>query len=288
MNKSIGILGGDLRIIYLAKILAKEGYNVYTYGIENYKFFNSNIVKCKTVNKISEFCNNIISGIPLSKDGIFLNAPFADKKIDISSTLKELNNKTLIAGAIKEEIKEEASINKVDIMDLMEDEGLTIMNIIPTVEGAIQIAMENTEFTIHNSKCLVLGFGRIGKLLSKQLRCLGANVGCMARKEKDLAWIRACGYKEVHIDNLNKSLYEYDIIFNTIPSLILDNEKLEILKNKNTNVTIIDLASNPGGVDFVRAKEYNIKTIHSLGLPGKVAPITAAKYIKETLEKILN
>ncbi len=288
MNSNIGILGGDLRIIFLAKILAKDGYNVYTYGIEKDDFINYNIIKCKKIEELYKLCDNIISGIPFSKDGIYINAPFIDKKIYVSSTLKELSNRTLIAGAIKQDIKEEAYRNKVNIIDLMEDESLTIMNVIPTVEGAIQIAMENTAFTINNSKCLVLGFGRIGKLLSRQLKNLGANVSCTARKEKDLAWIRAYGYKEIHINNLNENLNEYDIIFNTIPSLILNNERLKILKNKNTDVTIIDLASNPGGIDFVRAKEYNIKAIQSLGLPGKVAPITAAKYIKETLEKILN
>ena len=65
-------------------------------------------------------------------------------------------------------------------------------------------------------------------------------------------------------------------------------ERLKILKNENDNIIIIDLASSPGGVDFIKAKEYNIKTIQALGLPGKVAPVTSAKYIKNTLKKILN
>lgn len=285
---NIGILGGDLRIIFLAEFLEKDGNNIYSYGVENYNFLNFDIVKCKTIEEMSQFCDNIISGIPFSKDGIYLNTPFTDKKIDIVSAFKKLKNKTLIAGAIRKEIKEEACKNNVKIIDLMEDEELTIMNVIPTVEGAIQIAMENTQFTIHNSRCLVLGFGRIGKLLSKQLKSLGADVRCMARKEKDLAWIRTYGYKEINIDNINTNLNNCDIIFNTIPALILDEERLKILKHENDNIIIIDLASSPGGVDFIKAKEYNIKTIQALGLPGKVAPVTSAKYIKNTLEKILN
>ena len=288
MNKNIGILGGDLRIIFLSKMLEIDGYTVYTYGIKDKDFINYNIIQCKKIEEMTKKCDNIISGIPFTKDGVYVNSPFNDSKILINFVLEHLGNKTLIAGSIKQEIKKEAFNNKVNIIDLMEDEELTIMNIIPTVEGAIQVAMENTNFTIHNSKCLVLGFGRIGKLLSKQLYSLGANVSCMARKERDLAWIRVYGYKDIYIDDLNNNLVGYDIIFNTIPSLILGDEKLKILRDKNTNITIIDLASNPGGVDFVKAKEYNIKTIQSLGLPGKVAPLTAAKYIKKTLEKIFN
>ncbi len=282
MNKSLGILGGDLRIIFLSELLANDGYNIYTYGIENAKKTNLNINECKKIEEISKFCNTIISGIPFSKDGILVNAPFSTNKINIEEVLNTLENKTLIAGAIKQDIKEKAYKSKVNAVDLMDDESLTILNVIPTVEGAIQVAMESTDFTIHNSKCLVLGFGRIGKLLSNQLKKMGSKVSCMARKDRDLAWIRAYGYKEIHIDDLSKNLNDYDIIFNTIPTLILDKEKLNLLKNKNT--IIIELASKPGGIDTEKAKEYNIKVIEAQGLPGKVAPLTSAKYIKETLE----
>ena len=77
---------------------------------------------------------------------------------------------------------------------------------------------------------------------------------------------------------------KYDIIFNTIPSLILDEQKLKLLKK---NAVIIDLASKPGGVDFNKAKELNIKTIWALALPGKVAPVTSAKYLQECIQEYI-
>ncbi len=286
MSKNIGILGGDLRIVFLSKMLAEDGYTIYTYGIENIDYYNCKIIKCETIEEMSKYCNCIISGIPFSKDGVYINSPFSSKEILISSVLNDLANKTLIAGSIKKELKEEFYKNKIKIIDLMDYESLTILNVIPTVEGAIQVAMENTDFTINDSKCLVLGFGRIAKLLSKRLKDLGANVSCMARKEKDLAWIKAYGYKEIHINNLIENLNKYDIIFNTVPAVILNDEKLKFLKDKNKDVKLIELASKPGGIDIEKAKEYNIKTIEALGLPGKVAPLTTAKYIKQTLKNI--
>ena len=33
---NISIIGGDLRIIRLAEMYAKDNYNVYTYGLEKY------------------------------------------------------------------------------------------------------------------------------------------------------------------------------------------------------------------------------------------------------------
>ncbi len=285
MIKQIGIIGGDLRIIRLGEILSKEGYLIYTYGLDKYNFMNKNVLKCNKIEEVCNKCDYILSGVPFSKDGIYVNAPFDNKQIQVDDLLKIVMNKTLIVGGIKREIKEKAIKYNVKIIDLLEYEELTILNIIPTVEGAIQIAMEQTEFTINNSKCLVLGFGRIGKLLTKNLKNLGAEVYCMARKESDIAWIKTLGYTSIHIDELEKKLEnKYDIIFNTVPKLILDSKKLELI-NKET--LIIELASMPGGIDFVKAKEYGIKTIKALGLPGKVAPLTAAEYIKGTLEKIL-
>ena len=50
---------------------------------------------------------------------------------------------------------------------------------------------------------------------------------------------------------------------------------------------IIDLASNPGGVDNEAAKERGIKSIWALALPGKVSPSTTADIIKDTIYNVL-
>lgn len=285
LSNQLGIIGGDLRIIRLVEILGKENYKIYTYGLDKYNFNNS-ILKCKELKEMDENCKYIISGIPFSKDGVYLHAPFSNKQININEMFNNIKYKTLIAGAIDKNLKEIVKENKVDVVDLMDIEELTILNAIPTAEGAIQVAMEQTEFTIHNSKCLILGFGRIGKVLAKNLKALGAQVCCVARKEDDLAWIKAYGYKEINLNELEEKLYnKYDIIFNTIPKVILDAKRLELIKDKGT--LIIELASIPGGIDYKKAEEYNIKTIKAMGLPGKVAPLTAAKYIKEILKTII-
>lgn len=57
---------------------------------------------------------------------------------------------------------------------------------------------------------------------------------------------------------------DYDVIFNTVPSLLFDRPALKAL-DKGT--LLIDLASRPGGVDFNAAAELQIKTIWALSLP---------------------
>ena len=92
--------------------------------------------------------------------------------------------------------------------------------------------------------------------------------------------MKAYGYEPIHLNDLDKYLEKFDIIINTIPFQILDKNRLDLLKK---DIVIIDLASNPGGVDRKAAKEKNIKLIWALSLPGKVAPVTSAEFIKETL-----
>ena len=75
-----------------------------------------------------------------------------------------------------------------------------------------------------------------------------------------------------------------DIIFNTVPSLILD---FRVLSKTKTDVLIIDLASRPGGVDFATADNLNRRVVWALSLPGRVAPLTAGEIIKDTLFNIL-
>lgn len=284
MEKTILFVGGDYRIIKLAQMIRQDGLKIKTYGLEK----SEEILKEEKYENIEEAIkdvNTIISSIPFSKDGINIYMPFSEKTLKIQEFSKHIQSKTLIAGNIKN--IEKLTSNNVQIYDLMQNEPLTIANAISTAEGALQIAMEETDITLHNSKVLILGFGRIGKILAKDLRVLGAKVTCEARKEEDIAWIKAYGYEALNLNELNKNcdvLNKFDIIFNTIPHLILDEEKL---KKVNKNVTIIDLASKPGGVDFEMCGKLGIKNKWALALPGKVAPVTSAKCIKEEIYKII-
>lgn len=158
-------------------------------------------------------------------------------------------------------------------------------NAVPTAEGAVEIAMSETPFTLHGSKCLVTGYGRIGKILSKMLRGIGARVSVEARKYADLALIEGNSCEAVSLGELSHHVGEYDVIFNTVPTLLFDREMLEKVKK---DVLIIDLASRPGGVDFDAAAQLGVKVIWALSLPGKVAPVSAGMIIKDTIIHVLN
>jgi len=160
-----------------------------------------------------------------------------------------------------------------------------IDNATPTSEGALQIAMEELPITLHESSCMVIGYGRIGRYLSYCLKALGANVTVSARRLSDLAWASAFGYTGIKTSEIKNNCKNLDVIFNTVPSQVLTSEELSVLPE---GCLCIDLASKPGGINFEAAQELGVKVIWALSLPGKVAPFTSGKIIKNAVYNILD
>ena len=286
MEKTISVVGGDLRIVKLVELLAKDNWKVYTYCIEKAESISEleNVYMCQTLEEAVSVSKIVVGPIPFTSDRENVSAPFSYHKLPIGELIEALSGKKLIAGNIIEPIRQKLEENEIAYIDVLRREELVVLNTISTAEGTIQIAMEETQRTIHGSKVLVMGFGRVGKVLAKMLEGIGAKVTCEARKNEDISWIKAYGYNPLHFRDLNEHLGEFDIIINTIPSLIFDKTRLDLLKNESV---LIDLASSPGGVDRKYAKETGKKVIWALSLPGKVAPVTSAEFIKETLKHIM-
>ena len=286
MKHKFAIIGGDLRIIKLVEMLANEENEIYVYGLEKADDIKNkqNIIHCDSIKKAIQNVERVIGPIPFSSNGITINAPFSEKDITVREMMHVINAKVLIAGGISPEVYGMANDEYIEIIDIMKREELAVLNTIATAEGTIQIAIENTNKILHGSEVLILGFGRIGKVLARKLAGLSVKVTCAARKDEDLAWIEAYGHKSTNINSIGENLGQYDIIINTVPHMILNQERLQYLKE---DCLLIDLASNPGGIDKKAVKDKKIKFVWALSLPGKVAPTTSAEFIKETINNII-
>jgi dipicolinate synthase subunit A len=282
MSRSYTILGGDKRFLKLATLLKEDGNEVLLYGFSKLNEYKKIKITLEEAIKASEV---IVGPLPFLVDNTLINAPYSVEEIQVEEVLNLLCEKQIFtAGKISNTIKDRAIERGFNIVDYFEREEMQVLNAIPSAEGAIQVAMENMPITLHSSNAMVLGYGRIGKALSKMLYGIGANTYVEARKYSDLAWIKSNGYIPVHLKDLKAHLGEMNVIFNTVPQLLLDEELLKIIKK---DCLIIDLASKPGGVDFNAASKLNLKAMSALGLPGKVAPVTAARVIKETIYNII-
>ncbi|MBR1780561.1 MAG: dipicolinate synthase subunit DpsA [Oscillospiraceae bacterium] len=272
------LLGGDRRQVHLARLLREDGHQVQTYALEQ-------ALPCaETLEGISR-ADCVILPLPAAGAQGILNAPLSDHKLPLRGLMELLNpGQLLCGGKLGDDFARQCRERGLTAVDYFEREELAVRNAVPTAEGAIKIAMEELPTTLYDARVLVIGFGRIGKLLAHRLRGLGAQVTVSARSFADLAWIEAYGYKSEHTDELAGWLCSYDLIVNTVPAPVLGEAALEDVA---PGCLILDLASAPGGVDFEAAAALGLKAIHALSLPGKAAPVTAGKILRDTIYHVL-
>ncbi len=276
---TFAVIGGDLRSAYLAGLLAADGYKVITSGFDSTDLPPC-VTGCTNPAQAVPLADCVILPLPVTTDGTTVNAPFSRMRIPLDQVLNGLSqDQFLVGGKISDVVRKEAECRGLIIADYLDREELAVMNAVPTAEGAIQLAMEELPITIDGSKCLITGFGRVGRTLSERLVSLGARVTVAARKFADLAWAKSQGCDTIEMEALAKA-GDFDVIFNTVPVMLFGKE---ILKGMEKDTLLIDLASRPGGVDFNAAAELQIKTIWALSLPGRVAPKTAGAIIKKTI-----
>ncbi len=268
MKEKFLILGGDLRSIKLAEMLANDNNKVLSYGFEKSEDImeNTQIDKISNLSKAIEKADIIVAPTPFSSNGEFVNSPFAEEEIKINQLLKSNKNKIFIAGGIKDTIQEQLEEKYLKVIDVMKREELAILNTIATAEGTIKVAIENTDKILQGTKILILGFGRVAKIVANKFSLLSTKVTCAARKITDLAWINAYGYDSININDMLYDLKDFDIIINTVPQVLIKEKELKHLKS---DVLLIDLASTPGGIDGKVAIQMGLKYVWALALPRK-------------------
>lgn len=277
------VVGGDLRQVKLAELLQLDGHTVQTYAME-LRPEPGDLTGSDTLKGI-DGADCVILPLPSAGEGGVLNAPLSSKKVPLESVFQAMRpGQILCAGKLGPALAEQARERGLLVYDYFDREELAVKNAVPTAEGAIQIAMEELPTTLFGARVLVIGFGRIGKLLAHRLKGLGARVTVSARSYQDLAWIEAYGFCAERTDQLEGWLCSYDLIINTAPAPVLGEALLEDL---SPDCLVIDLASRPGGVDFESAAALGIKVIWALSLPGKVAPVTSGRIIRDTVYHIL-
>lgn len=280
----IGIFGGDLRQVYMAYSFLQKGYRVATYSIAE-TINHDNCIPVATLNELFEQSKVLIGPIPMTRDFVSImstNTPPDFTLAHVNYLLTE--DHLFIAGGIPSIITDHCISKSIPFYDLLKDEKVTILNAIATAEGSIMEAISGSDRNLHGSNCLVLGYGRCAKILAGKLKALDARVTVSARSKEALAYADAAGLNTVDLDNIKCILPSYHFIFNTIPALVLNKDCLELV---NSNVTIIDIASAPGGVDFTYAYQQKINAKLCLGLPGKVSPRTSADILVTEINSLI-
>ena len=269
MQYDFAVIGGDRRQVYLANYLKNRRYRVIVYGTEEKDLDRD----CKLAGSFFEAITEagcIIGPVLFSKDG----EQIVSKKKHIKLGLKELmanlqKGQSLFGGCISPEILKQCKQKKIDVYDFMKMDDVAIYNAIATAEGAIVKAMELKPVNLHGSNCLVLGYGRCGKVLANKLKGLSTHTTICARGETSRSQGEADGFECMDFSELSRHILRFDYIFNTVPAVVL---KSDVLKRISKDACIVDIASFPGGVDKKAAKEFGIRSYLCPSLPGIYAP----------------
>lgn len=267
------IIGGGTRLEKARDALLEKGYEATIYtGTEPLK-------------KAIDAHDVILLGIPSSKDDVRVNTDN-----DLMVSLRDVaqmcgKEKLVLGGRMSERVKALFDVYSVKWADYADCEEFEIANAVPTAEGAIQIAMEEFPFTIHSSRVVITGFGRVSRALAIRLRALGAHCTIVARKPSARAEAESLSFTAVDFSQLPKVVKDCHILYNTVPQKVIGKSVLSCM---NPQQGIIDLASKPGGVDLDMAKTLGLNVIWALSLPGKVAPVSAGKIIQKTVCNIIS
>lgn len=268
--ETIGFLGGDARMACLARLLAEDGYEVRSWCLAG--------APNEGAPSEAMAAERVVLPVPLQKDGKLNGAG-----LPLEELWRRLSpSQRIYAGAVGKTAREQTKRLGLRVTDYYTDEALTVKNAAITAEGAIQLAMEKLRAALRGMPCLVLGFGRIGKLLSRGLAGMGAEVTVSARRNEALAWIECLGYHALPMERLEGELGQFRAIFNTVPHMLLAAPLLARLRR---DCLLMELASLPG-IDEAGAAAQRLPYIRANGLPGRCAPETAALALRETLYRI--
>lgn len=286
-GKHVVFLGGDARQLEVIRRITQMNAKVSLIGFDNLQTPVSGTTERGLHEDIWKAMDMLILPIVGTDDQGKVTSAFTSKELILTEQhIRSLPKHCIVfTGIARSYLKDLCEKYQIQLFELLQRDDVAIYNSIPTVEGALMLAIQHTDITIHNSVTIVLGLGRVGLSLARVLHAIGAKVRVGVRKSEDIARAFEMGIPAFHISELAQQVKDADLIFNTVPALIID---ASVLTQVPYDVVIIDLASKPGGVDYQYAEKRGIKAILAPSLPGIVAPKTAGNIIAQAIIQVVS
>ena len=229
--------------------------------------------------KIIEQCDAVILPVPMTRDGLTVNSPKISAKIEISKLLDICPaNKSVLGGSVPNEFMKKYT----NIYDYAKSERFSQRNARLTAEGTLSQMIAKSSGTMYGSKVLIVGGGKIANAIIPLIKPFTDDITVAARRDEVRRRFLQMGCKA--IDTADLSLDGFDYIVNTVPYPLIDEN---VLKTAKLDAVMLDLATNPCGIDFDAAEKLNISAYLLPGVPGKCSPYAAARVIADEIKTIL-
>ena len=261
---------------YLADTLTSLGNDVSLYATYPSE---SEIPVCEDLDALLPTLDTVILPLPTSRDGIFINTPYSNEKIELCRIFSRLGQKkTVLAGKVSPAIKNQANQFSLRVFDYYEEECFTDENAYITAEGALYLAMENLSRTIRDTHHLIIGSGRIAKHLFLLLRGMGARVTIACRNIHDIHWASALRAEVADLagdsESLEKAFSSCDVIYNTVPERVIPDF---CYSNARASALFIELVGDEKLTEG--ARKSGCKCICAPALPTRYAPESASRLL---------
>lgn len=257
MDNEITLVGGDKRSYWAAEYLRQQGVRLRCCGVPG-----------EEEQPLPKRIRTLILPFPSFRGELICGA----SAIPLREVLPCLGEGSRVFGGLLQAWAAAFGERGAHCCELYGSEPLTTANAALTAEGAVSLAMEHLPVSLEGANCLVIGFGRIGKLLARKLSALGAKLCICARSPADRAMAAAWGFDSDETGVYRRGLSEYAVVFNTVPHEVLSPSQLEQLSK---DCLLIELASAPGGFSLEVCKSLGLQSISAPGLPGRYAPKSA-------------
>lgn len=287
MTQLIAVIGGDARYLELIRQLRKiSKAKTVLVGYDKLEQGFTEVKQMDFTDLVPSQLDIVILPITGTDDNGNVEVIFSNQKITLTEDwFAQLNKSAIVfTGMTNDYLNDVTKKFKIELKPLLDRDDVAIYNSIPTAEGTIMMAMRHTDYTIHSSRVIVAGFGRVGHTVANKFSALGAKVSVAASSIYDLARITEMGLTAIPLDQLHHHTETCDVLINTIPAQVIKKDSIQQLPS---HALIFDLASIPGGTDFEYAEQRGIKAILAKSLPGVVAPKTAGKILADVIKQIL-
>jgi dipicolinate synthase subunit A len=277
------VVGGDRRSALLAELLLQDGHKLRSFALEK-AGLPREIPRESCLQSCVYGADCVLLPLPAEQGG-FLNAPLSSESLAMPALIEALwPGQLLIGGRFSDRSVSAALQGALRVTDLLHRPELAVGNAALTAEGAIGRIIGQSEGSIWGSRVLVLGWGRIGRILALRLRALGAEVTVAARGTRDRAMAEALGCRALDYGGLEAALGDFDTIVNTVPARVLTEGMLCLIRPE---ALLLELASPPGGFDRTLAVNIGLRALAAPGLPGETAPLAAARLLQKAVYAVI-
>lgn len=274
------IIGGDRRSALLGGLLLAEGHRVHSFALEKGEL-PEGIPRDETLRQAVYGADLVVLPVPAEREGL-LNTPLSERTLHMEEILETLwPGQLVFGGGFREESLRQAAREELRITDLLRRPDYAFGNAALTAEGALGLLIRESPDSLWGREALICGWGRLGRMLALRLEGLGCEVTVAARSPSDRAAARALGLGALDYPELEGRLDRFPFVVNTVPARILGSGELCCMRE---DALLLELASPPGGFDRTLAENMGLRVLWAPGLPGKSAPLAAARLMKDCME----